>query len=140
MTCGLLWRYSVPREKREEAAVDFSVEYQSVLTALDAYARGAQAREGKVINQPPLAGLVEALELEGLIAKGGLRGRRFERFLETYLSAATKLHNPGYMAHQVAIPEPMGALGAMIDAFTNNSASIYEMGPSAGALEFTVLN
>ncbi len=44
------------------------------------------------------------------------------------------------MAHQVAVPEPMGALGALIDAFTNNSASIYEMGPSAGALEFAIIN
>lgn len=34
----------------------------------------------------------------------------------------------------------MGALGALIDAFTNNSASIYEMGPSAGALEFAIIN
>jgi L-2,4-diaminobutyrate decarboxylase len=93
-----------------------------------------------VITQPALSSLVDALDVEKLIANGGLRGERFQRFLATYLSAATRLHHPGAMAHQVAVPEPMAALGALIDSFTNNSASIYEMGPSAGALEFGLLN
>ena len=126
--------------RHEEGAVSFSEEYGSAVAALETYAEAAHGRKGRAISQPGLAWLVDALGVEELIAKGGLRGQRFERFLETYLSAATKLHHPGYMAHQVAIPEPMGALGSLIDAFTNNSASIYEMGPSAGALEFALLN
>ena len=120
--------------------MSFSAEFQSAASALEAFARGAGAREGRAISQPRLSGLAEALGIEKLIADGGLRGERFERFLETYLAAATRLHHPGTMSHQVAVPQPMGALGAFIDAFTNNSASIYEMGPSAGAMEFGVLN
>jgi len=120
--------------------MDFAAEYRSAVTALESYSSGARAREGKVIDQAPLSRLVETLDLKSCIAEGGLRGARFERFLELYLASATKLHDPRYMAHQVAIPEPMGALGALIDAFTNNSASIYEMGPSAGAIEFAILD
>lgn len=120
--------------------MNFTEEYRSTVAALQTYAEDARARKGRAISQPGLTCLVDALGVEELIREGGLRGERFERFLETYLSAATKLHHPGSMAHQVAVPEPMGALGAMIDAFTNNSASIYEMGPSAGALEFGLLN
>lgn len=120
--------------------MSFADEYRSTETALESYARAARARQGKVIDQPPLARLVQDLGLKSYLAEGGLRGERFAEFLERYLASATKLHDPRYMAHQVAVPEPMGALGALIDSFTNNSASIYEMGPSAGALEFTVLN
>ena len=140
MTCFGLQCYPLSNENSEEDAVSFSAEFQGAVTALEAYARGAVAREGRAIRQPALSGLVEALGVEKLIADGGLHGRRFEQFLETYLSAATRLHHPGTMSHQVAVPQPMGALGAFIDAFTNNSASIYEMGPSAGALEFAILN
>jgi L-2,4-diaminobutyrate decarboxylase len=120
--------------------VSFTAEFETTLEALQAYAARAKTRDGRVITQPAISGLVDSLGVEELIAKGGLRGKRFQRFLEAYLSAATRLHHPGAMSHQVAVPEPMGALGALIDSFTNNSASIYEMGPSAGALEFGLLN
>ena len=120
--------------------MSFSEEFQGAVAALESFARDAGARKGQAISQPRLSDLVEALGIEKLIAEGGLRGEKFQQFLGTYLSAATKLHHPGTMSHQVAVPQPMGALGAFIDAFTNNSASIYEMGPSAGALEFGILN
>ncbi len=120
--------------------MSYSKEYQSTVTALEAFTKSSSAREGRAIHQPPLADLVKSMDIERLIAEGGLQGKRFEQFLATYLSAATRLHHPGTMAHQVAVPEPMGALGALIDATTNNSASIYEMGPSAGAIELALLN
>ena len=44
------------------------------------------------------------------------------------------------MAHQVAVPHPSGALASLVDGFTNNAMAIYEMGPSAAAIEFLVLN
>jgi L-2,4-diaminobutyrate decarboxylase len=44
------------------------------------------------------------------------------------------------MSHQVAVPHPAGALASLVDGLTNNAMAIYEMGPSAAAIEFWVLN
>ena len=75
MTCFGLQCYPLSNENSEEDAVSFSAEFQGAVTALEAYARGAVAREGRAIRQPALSGLVEALGVEKLIADGGLHGR-----------------------------------------------------------------
>ena len=93
-----------------------------------------------MVSQPPIEDLVAALDLEGHARRGGLTGRRLAAFLDRYLASATRLHHPGYMAHQVAVPHPAGALASLVDGFTNNAMAIYEMGPSAAAIEFWVLN
>lgn len=111
------------------------------IDALEDYAKQALGRHGPVIRQIPMATLVQRLDLERLIAHGGLRnGDAFKEFLATYLQASTHLHHPGYMAHQVAIPDPLSALASLIDGFTNNAMAIYEMGPAAATVECVVLN
>jgi len=112
----------------------------AALRLLEDHADRAIAREGRVLRQPPMAALAERLEVDRWLTEGGLEGDAFTRFLEAYLADATKLHHPGYMAHQVAIPHPMGALGALVDGFTNNGAPVYEMGPTAATVEFVLLN
>jgi L-2,4-diaminobutyrate decarboxylase len=112
----------------------------ATLQALEAYLQRAETRSGPVIRQTPMAGLDRALRLEHWLAEGGLEGEAYAAFLDTYLEAATRLHHPGYMAHQVAIPHPYGALGALVDGFTNNGAPLYEMGPSGAAVEYAFLN
>jgi len=44
------------------------------------------------------------------------------------------------MAHQVAVTHYTGALGSLIDGFTNNAMAIYEMGPAAASIEYFVIN
>jgi L-2,4-diaminobutyrate decarboxylase len=44
------------------------------------------------------------------------------------------------MAHQVAAPHYAGAIGSLIDGFTNNAMAIYEMGPAAAAIEYFIIN
>jgi L-2,4-diaminobutyrate decarboxylase len=107
---------------------------------LQDFADRALRREGPVLVQPPLAELTGRLELHQLIEDGGLEGRRLAGFLERYLAASTRLHHPRYMAHQVAVPEPQGALAALVDGFTSNPMAIYEMGPAAAAVENAVLD
>lgn len=75
-----------------------------------------------------------------MIEQGGLSGEALSGFLETYLGAATRLHSPRYMAHQVAVPHPAGALGALVDGFINNGPVLYEMGPSGAAVDYLLLN
>lgn len=113
---------------------------RATLEALQAFADQALERRGPVIHQVPLGTLAGRLELDRLIAEGGLGGDVLARFLADYLDAATRLHHPGYMAHQVGVPHPLSALAALVDAFTNNAMAIYEMGPSAATVEFSVVN
>ena len=112
----------------------------AALHALEDYARRAGDREGKVIQQPPLARLAAELRVDHWLEHGGLQGEAFAEFLETYLSAATRLHDPRYMAHQVAVPHAMGSVGALVDAFTNNGPVLYEMGPTGATVDYLLLN
>jgi L-2,4-diaminobutyrate decarboxylase len=120
--------------------VSFEADARSTVDALVAYQERSATRSEPVIRQPPLRELAEKLDIAALIARGGLQGDRFREFLDGYLAATTRLHHPGYLAHQVAVPHPAGAIGALVDAFTNNAMAIYEMGPAAAAIEFVVVN
>lgn len=110
------------------------------VAALLSYAERAASREGPVLRQPSIDKLADDLDLARLMAEGGLEGDHLQRFLDRYLAGATRLHHPRYMAHQVAVPLPHAALAALIDGFTSNPMAIYEMGPSAAAVEHAVLN
>jgi len=118
----------------------FRVDCTTAMDALEAYARSAGDREGRVIRQPALAGLAEELRIDHWLEQGGLQGEAFAGFLATYLAAATRLQDPRYMAHQVAVPHPMGAVAALVDGFTNNGPTLYEMGPSGAAVDYLLLN
>ena len=55
------------------------------------------------------------------------------------LASSTVLHTPGFVGHQVATPLPDAALADFVAAFLNNGMAIFEMGPSASAMERAVL-
>ena len=120
--------------------MSFLADARIVSRALDRFRKEAARRAGPVVCQPPIEQLVRDLDLDGFARRGGLTGRRLSRFLHRYLSASTRLHHPGYMAHQVAVPHPAGSLASMVDGFTNNAMAIYEMGPAAASVELWVLN
>jgi L-2,4-diaminobutyrate decarboxylase len=119
--------------------MSFESDAHIAVDALAGFLRSSRAGEGPVLRQPPLAELVERLEAPAWIARGGLTGEALQAFLDRYLEATTRLHHPGYMGHQVAVPHPSGAIGSLVDGLTNNAMAIYEMGPAASALEFAVL-
>lgn len=108
--------------------------------ALQSFADCSHARGAPVIHQTPMAAVARKLDLQRLICEGGLGGPEFGEFLTTYLELSTRLHHPGYMAHQVAVPHPLSAIASLIDGFSNNAMAIYEMGPAAATVEFAVLN
>ena len=113
---------------------------QIVLEALDSYLENSHSGDGHVINQPSLSKILKGLNPQQWIQQGGLDGQHLKTFLKKYFSYQTKLHHPGYLGHQCAAPHPMAALGNMINGFTNNVPSIYEMGPASVALEFELIN
>lgn len=119
----------------------FANAYALALRALTAFAERARLRQGRVVTQPPMAELAASLDLNRLIAEGGLaEDGRLAQFLTEYLAVATNLRHPGFMAHQVAVPHPLSPIASLIDGFTNNAMAIYEMGPSAATVEQAVLN
>ena len=120
--------------------MSFLADARIVSRALNRFYRQSMARKGRVVSQAPLEDLIAGLGLSDLARQGGLTGGRLSRFLDRYLAASTRLRHPAYMAHQVAVPHPAGALAAMVDGFTNNAMAIYEMGPAAAAIEFFVIN
>nr|NJM02593.1 hypothetical protein [Desulfobacula sp.] len=110
---------------------------RQVLTGLEAYYRESLRKEKKVIRQQGIQALHQELDLEARLKAGNLTGENLEAFLKTYLGNTTRLHHPGFLAHQVGVPHPTGALGSLIDGFTNNAMSIYEMGPPRPPLNFS---
>ena len=120
--------------------MSFVTDAKIVIEALEAYYRQSISRKKPVIDQPSLESLITDLELDAHVKAGGLSGEGLSRFVEKYLSSTTRLHHPAYLAHQVAVPHPSGALGSLIDGFTNNPMSIYEMGPGAASIEYFVVN
>lgn len=119
--------------------MSFESDAQLAVEALARFLEQSEAGEVPVLRQRPLAELAERLELRRWMTHGGLSGAALGDFLGRYLESATRLHHPGYMAHQVAAPHPSGAIGSLVDGLTNNAMAIYEMGPAATAIEFEVL-
>ena len=78
-----------------------------VAKALEQYDQDAAAARVPVINQQPLEQIIARLELARHIREGGLNGPKLAEFLERYLTFATRLQHPAYMAHQVAVPIPV---------------------------------
>jgi L-2,4-diaminobutyrate decarboxylase len=61
-------------------------------------------------------------------------------YLADYLQRSTKVRDPRFMAHQVAVPYPESAYGDMLHALSNNGYGTYEMGPQAAALELELVD
>lgn len=119
---------------------NFKADANMVLLSLAQYIDDCQLKTLPVIKQPPMSELIHALDLENLIDGGGLHGKRLESFIKNYLDATTKLHHKNFLAHQISVPHPTGALASFIDGTTNNETSVYEMGPAASAIEYFMIN
>ncbi|MBL4802809.1 MAG: aminotransferase class I/II-fold pyridoxal phosphate-dependent enzyme [Emcibacter sp.] len=119
---------------------NFLTDSAIVSKVLNDYMERSKIKAAPVIHQTPCEQIIDKLDLGRLITEGNLSGESLEKFLSDYLEDSTRLHHPGYLAHQVSTSHPTGALGAFIDATTNNPMAIYEMGPSAAAIEYFMIN
>ena len=75
------------------------------VAAVARYVEESQAGETPVGSPPPLADLVEELELRTLVRRGGMDADRFEEWLGRMLARAPRLHHPAQVAHQVGAPD-----------------------------------
>lgn len=62
-----------------------------------------------------------------------------EEFFKQVLQQSIHLHHPHYVGHQVVPPLPLAALTELLEAFTNNSMAVYEVGPASTAIEKAVV-
>ena len=111
-------------------------------TAVDLLAdHVAEARSGlgPVNVCPEPDELAEELELSRWIEQGGMDAAALEEWLPRYLDATVRLHHPGSMAHQVAVPSTGAAVADLIHGATNNPMAIYEMGAGGATIERAVV-
>jgi L-2,4-diaminobutyrate decarboxylase len=120
--------------------MSFLSDAEIVINALEKYYQESVSRQKPVIHQPPLETLISDLDLNAYITDGHLSGERLAQFLAKYLESTTRLLHPAYLAHQVGTSHYAGALASLIDGFTNNPMAIYEMGPGAASIEWTLIN
>lgn len=118
----------------------FDQDAAATLDQLLGYVELSRASARPVLRQDSVADLIARMELQRHTSDGGLGGAELARFVERYLECSTALHHPGYMAHQVSVPNLTGSLAGLMDGVTNNAMSVYEMGPTSAAIEFFVIN
>lgn len=111
-----------------------------VLEALARFVEESVRGEAPVVTLRPIQAFAEAMELDRLLQEGLTTDRDFHAFLQTFLEGATRLHHPAYVAHQIALPHYASALADLISGILNNGMSVYEMGPTAGAIEVAVID
>ena len=99
----------------------------------------ARAGFGPVNVRPEPDELAAELELGRWIEQGGMDAGALEEWLPRYLDATVRLHHPGSMAHQVAVPSTGAAVADLIHGATNNPGSIYEMGAAGATIERAVV-
>ena len=111
-----------------------------VLEALAQFVEESTRGEGKVSTLEPVGTLADTMDLDRLLSEGMTSDAQLEAFIRAFLEGATRLHHPGYLAHQIAIPHYASALADLISGILNNGMSVYEMGPTAGAIEVAVID
>ncbi|WP_170300402.1 pyridoxal phosphate-dependent decarboxylase family protein [Myxococcus fulvus] len=107
---------------------------------LGMYVDESQRGTGRVTARRTPAELSDVLSLQRWIREGGMDARSLDDFLGRYLEEGTRLHHPGYLAHQCACPDLPAALGDLVHGVTNNAMSLYEMGAAAATVELAVVD
>ncbi|MHC4977026.1 MAG: pyridoxal phosphate-dependent decarboxylase family protein, partial [Planctomycetota bacterium] len=63
----------------------------------------------------------------------------YVELMEQMIEGSTKLHNPGYIGHQVSAPDPYASLTQLTLAVLNCSSSAYEMSPAGTMIERAIV-
>nr|WP_298793773.1 pyridoxal-dependent decarboxylase [uncultured Allomuricauda sp.] len=120
--------------------MDYINTISEIASALETFIKASNKGRVNVINQEPLHKVIKILNLKKITSKGELQGATLEKFVNDYLNLHTRLHHPGYLGHQCAPPHYAASFAALINAFTNNVPSVYEMGPASASVEHFMIN
>jgi L-2,4-diaminobutyrate decarboxylase len=111
----------------------------AAVAQLAEYVEASRRGQGPAIANPPIADVMADLDLRRRLREGGLDAESFGAFLADYLARTTRLHHPGALAHQVAVPDVPSALADLVHGVINNPMAIYEMGAAAATIEVAIL-
>jgi len=120
--------------------MSFETDAEIIIQALSDFYERSISGQGPVIRQPPMAELMADMRLSELVSEGGLSGEQLARFVDTYLSALTRIYHPANIAHQQAVPHYAAALAGLVDNFVSSDGSIYELGPASVSIEYFLIN
>jgi L-2,4-diaminobutyrate decarboxylase len=120
--------------------MSFETDAEIIIQALSDFYERSTSGQGPVIRQPPMGELMTDMRLSELVSEGGLSGEKLARFLDSYLSALTRIYHPANIAHQQAVPHYMAALAGLVDNFVSSDGSIYELGPASVSIEYFLIN
>lgn len=120
--------------------MSFEPDAEIIIHALSDFYQRSISGQGPVIQQPPMSELIADMELASLVKEGGLSGEKLARFIDSYLSAITRIYHPANIAHQQAVPHYMAALAGLVDNFVSSDGSIYELGPASVSIEYFLIN
>lgn len=118
-----------------DSASIFSAAAEAAVAAIAEYLDASAAGHERVVDPQSVSALLAELGVERWTETGGMDPMALRTFLAQYLKRSTKLHDPHFLAHQVAVPHPVSAIADLIAGITNNGMAVYEMGPPAVALE-----
>jgi glutamate/tyrosine decarboxylase-like PLP-dependent enzyme len=102
------------------------------------YLERTRAAEGRVSTSHTAAELAERFA-EPLPARGSPLGDVVARLESEVLADANRLYHPMYMGHQVSAPLPAAIWTESVIAALNNSLAVWEMSPTATAVENQVV-
>ncbi|HZC13833.1 MAG TPA: pyridoxal-dependent decarboxylase [Thermoleophilaceae bacterium] len=119
---------------------DYAAAANAAVDVLADHVAEARAGFGPATVQPDPDALAAELDLGRWIREGGMDTAALEAWLPRYLDATVRLHHPGSMAHQVAVPSTGAAVADLIHGATNNPMAIYEMGAAGATIEREVVS
>ncbi|MFA0928029.1 pyridoxal-dependent decarboxylase [Pseudomonas syringae pv. tagetis] len=110
----------------------------AVANVLDDYVQDSQHGEVPVLRQMPPERLINHLGMRNCITSDGMTADELSAFIKEYLAQGTRLHHPGYMSHQCAVPDIGSAIADLVHGVSNNAMSLFEMGAAGVAAELVV--
>jgi len=118
--------------------IDFA---RRLIEGADDFLSRSRAQQDPVVQvRQPMAMMREWGLPEILQEVGGIGPERTLQLIEEYWQASTRVHDPRFFSHQVAVPHPVSALGDFAHGLTNNGYGTYEMGPQSAAIEYAVVD
>lgn len=114
---------------------------ERLLASAEAFLARSRAEADPVVQVRPPRQLMEEWGLPAVLRETqGIGVDRVVQLIEEYWAASTRVHDPRFVSHQVAVPHPISALGDFAHGLTNNGHATYEMGPQAVAIEFALVD
>ncbi|NND05633.1 MAG: diaminobutyrate decarboxylase [Saprospiraceae bacterium] len=119
--------------------LDFQEVGQMVVKKLASYLDASRSGSSPVVDLRSMADMVKDLQFEEFLGQKGMNLEALSSFLDTYLQDSMHVHHPGYIGHQVAVPNVASAIADLVHGAINNPMSIFEMGPAAATIEHQLI-